>query len=269
MSDYPLLSSASVTSILDDIPDMSFIYRDDGLLVAVNAACERLSGVPRELVVDRFNIYENKQVTTPEMLESYARAFRGEPQFIPLTRLNFDKPGTFDFEVVTSVRWVETLMIPLHKRPDGSAPYVMGIQRDVTGLVEARSEIEAQRATIEALSTPVIEVWEGIVTLPLLGQFSAERADRVAEQVLEAVVRTRARYVILDLTGSALVDASTADQLLRIVAGVRLLGATGVLVGIQADVARALVGIGVDFQRVRIYQNLRQALKACMQEDPR
>ncbi|HEY0136132.1 MAG TPA: STAS domain-containing protein, partial [Nannocystis sp.] len=166
--------------------------------------------------------------------------------------------------------------------------YMLGIQRDVTELMgarreiavareeidaqrnqidaleSARREIEAQKATIQALSTPVIEVWDGIITLPLLGHFNAERASAMTSQLLDAVVRTRARYAILDLTGIAQIDTNTGDHILRIVSAVGLLGATGVLVGIQAEIAQMLVGLGVELGRVRVYQNLRQALKACM-----
>ena len=112
----------------------------------------------------------------------------------------------------------------------------------------------------------MIEVWDGIVTLPLLGYFDRERAEAMTEQLLEAVVRTRARYVILDVTGIAAIDATAADQILKIVAAVGLLGSTGVLVGIQVEIARALVSLGLDLGRVRVYQNLRQALKACVRE---
>ena len=290
MTDYPPLSSLSIVSTLDDIPEMCFIYRDDGLLMAVNATCERLVGVPRAAVVGTFNLFENTGMVTPELLARYHDAFRGEPQVVPATEIHLKNAQTLHIEVHTTLSWVETLLVPLHRRDDGSATYVLGMQRDVSELMRvrlqvdaarqkidfqretidsleaARREIEAQKATIQALSTPVIEVWDGIVTLPLLGHFNAERASAITSQLLDAVVRTRARYAIIDLTGIGVVDATTGDLILRIVAAVGLLGATGILAGIQAEIARVLVGLGVDLDRVRVHQNLRQALKACMRE---
>ena len=290
MPESPPLPDISVTSVLDDIPEMAFIYRDDGLLVGMNNACERLLGVSREFAVGRFNMFDNPDAVAPALLAGYRAAFRGESRIIPATEHDLTASDNIGAGVKTAVRWVETTIIPMARRPDGTAHYLLGIQRDVTELMGVRTEIaaarakidvqrdtidsleaahrqiEAQKLTIEALSTPVIEVWEGIITLPLLGHFTAERASAMTSQLLDAVVRTRARYAILDLTGIAVIDTATGDHILRIVSAVGLLGATGVLVGIQAEIAQMLVGLGVELGRVRVHQNLRQALKACMAE---
>jgi rsbT co-antagonist protein RsbR len=289
MADYPPLP-ASVTSILDDIVELACIYRDDWLLMQINAVTERSFGIPREAVIGRFNLLDNKEYIAPELLQGYRDAFRGQGQVVPASEIRVAESKDVDIPNKTAVTWVDTLLVPLLKRADGSAPYVLVIQRNVTELMNmrrdiakanehidvqratiesleaARLEIEAQRATIQALSIPVIEVWEGIVTLPLLGRFNAERASEMTSKLLEAVVRTRARYAILDLTGIAVIDASTIDHILKIVGAVGLLGATGVLVGIQPDIAQMLVRAGVELGRVRVYQNLRQALKACMRD---
>ena len=92
------------------------------------------------------------------------------------------------------------------------------------------------------------------------------RVSAVTSQLLEAIVRTRAKYAILDLTGIPSIDTATADHIRQIVGAVALLGTTGILVGIQPKIAQTLVGLGVELSHVRVYQNLRQALKACMRE---
>lgn len=290
MSDYPSPSDFSVTSILDDIPELSFIYRADGLLVAMNRSCERFLGIPREVLVGRFNMFQSPEMLEPALLQGYREAFRGNSQIIPATEVHLTDSNNLGAEAAKQMAWVETMLIPMHRNPDGSAAYVLGIQRDVTELMgvrreiaaanekigfqrdtiasleAARREIEAQKVTIQALATPVIEVWDGIITLPLLGHFDADRASALTSQLLDAVVRTRAQYAIIDLTGVAVIDTGTGDHILRIVAAVGLLGAVGVLVGIQPEIAQMLVGLGVDLGRVRVHQNLRQALKACMAE---
>ncbi|MDC0672098.1 STAS domain-containing protein [Nannocystis radixulma] len=290
MSDYPPLSSLSITEALDDIPDIAFVYRGDGLLMAMNDACERLTGVPRSAAVGVFNLLHNELILDAALVAGYRGAFAGSAQVVPATAVRIGAQQTIATPFSRETFWLETTLFPLARRPDGTAAYVMGLQRDVTEMMQARSDIEAarkqidiqqetidsleaarreiesQRATIEALSTPVIEVWDGVLTLPLLGHYNADRAARMTAQVLDAVARTRARHVILDLTGVAVFDATTGDNLLRIVGAIRLLGATGILVGIQASVAQLLVGLGVGLQDVRVYQDLRQALKACMRE---
>lgn len=290
MSEHPPLASLDLVEMLDAIPEMSFIYRDDGCLVAFNTTCEQLLGVPREAVVGTFNLFANEAVVGPKLMSGYRAAFAGAAQIIEPVELKLDARLDLDLQPTMLVRWVETTLVPLALRPDGSACYVLGLQRDVTDRIEARERIEAaqreiefqqatidsleaarreielQRETIEALSTPVIEVWEDILTLPLLGRFNAERATRMSAQVLDAVTRTGARYVIFDLTGIAVLDTAIASHVLRAITALGLLGARGVLVGIQPDVAQLMVSSDIELQHVEVYQNLRQALRACLRE---
>ena len=287
MSESPPLSSLSIVEFLDRFPEMAFVYRDDGLLVALNETCVRMLGIPRELMVDNFNLFASESIIGETLIAAYKAAFAGEVRVVEPTKIELHiKSEALEHRDV--VRWVETTLIPLARRADGSACFVLGLQRDVTERVQAageleahrselaskqatidsleaaQREIEAQRATIEALSTPVIEVWEGVLTLPLLGHFNSERTSRMTSRVLDAVSRGGARHVILDLTGIAVFDASVAANLLGVVSAIRLLGATGVLVGIRPDVAAVMVEVGVEFASVPMYQNLRQALRACL-----
>ncbi|MCA9692087.1 MAG: STAS domain-containing protein [Myxococcales bacterium] len=287
MPEYPQLSTLSLMSILDDILEVCFVYRDDGVLMDMNRTCEEFTRVPRSAVINNFNLFDNKEILDPTLWEGYQRAFAGTPQRVPATQIRV--PRQTD-EGTVQGDWVETLLVPLLVREDGTAPYVLGIQRVITELMRTREEvyeakaeidfqrdtiasleaahkeIESQRATIEALATPVIEVWEGVLTLPLLGHYNAERAGRMSAQLLDAVANTGARHVILDLTGLAAVDTATGELLLRIISTVKLLGAIGVLVGIQTDVAQTLVALGVPLERISVQRNLREALKAIMRE---
>ena len=141
MADYPSLSDLPLVSTLDAIPQMCFIYRDDGLLVALNCHCEQLLGVPRAALVGTFNLFEHPEMIDGELRARYQEAFRGVPQVVPAIELPIgaaDLPGP---ERRESVFWVETILVPLAHRDDGSAPYVLGIQRDVTELMGVRREI--------------------------------------------------------------------------------------------------------------------------------
>lgn len=129
-------------------------------------------------------------------------------------------------------------------------------------LVEKLRIIEAQRDAIRSLSTPIIEVWEGVLTLPIVGLVDSARAAEITQSLLAAVVQKRCRCAILDLTGVDSLDTSTADHILKMVQAVELLGARGVLVGIRPEVAHALVTLGVDLSRIVTLSNLRQALFA-------
>lgn len=281
--DDPQLAALGLVAALDEMPELCSIYREDGLLMALNTANERVLGADRARMVGRFNLFADPRVLGHERVAAYRRAFAGEVQVLPASRIQLQPSEHLDVTVKRPVLWLETTLVPLHRHADGRAAYVLGLSRDVTTLMQARQEIEhqretiaaleaahreieAQRATIHALSTPVIEVWEGVLTLPMLGHFDAARLDRMTAQLLDAVTRTRARFAIFDLTGLAVVEQDTAAALSRVLRAVALLGARGLLAGIRPELARALAEQELALVRGAVHQDLRQALAACLHE---
>jgi PAS domain S-box-containing protein len=155
----------------------------------------------------------------------------------------------------------------------GWATRMAGSLSDLTASKHAEAElkeqleiIHAQKEAIRVLSLPIIEVWDGVLTIPVLGALDRERAAAMMEALLAAVTQSRGRHVILDLTGVLAIDADTAEHLIRIIRAVELLGAQGIVVGIQPQVANAIVAIGVDLSSITTLRNLRQALVGCMRE---
>jgi anti-anti-sigma regulatory factor len=138
-------------------------------------------------------------------------------------------------------------------------------QRQNEGLLrERRALIEQQAQAIRELSTPIMEVWDGVLTMPVLGSVDAARAERMMEVMLDAVSTRQCRAAIVDLTGVATMDADTAEHLGRLLSAVALLGAEGIVVGIKPEVARAMVSLSVDVSKVKLLANLREALLHCM-----
>jgi len=152
-------------------------------------------------------------------------------------------------------------------RMAGSLSDLTASKRAEAALKEQLELIGRQKDAIRALSLPIIEVWEGVLTVPVLGALDATRTAEMIESLLSAVTRTRCQQVILDLTGIQSIDADTAGHIVRLVDAVALLGAQGKVVGIQPDVARAIVSLGVDLSRVRTLANLREALRECIKLD--
>ncbi|WP_438039205.1 PAS domain-containing protein [Sorangium sp. So ce128] len=138
-------------------------------------------------------------------------------------------------------------------------------KRQQAVLNERLAIIEQQQEAIRALSTPIIEVWRGVLTMPVLGVLDEERAQQMMEVLLEAVARTRCRHAIIDLTGVSAVDAATADHVLRLIDAVALLGAQGIVVGIRPEVAQTVVSLGLDLSNIKTLSNLREALLFAMQ----
>lgn len=129
---------------------------------------------------------------------------------------------------------------------------------------ELRQRVEAQQQAIESMSTPIIQVWDDIVTMPVVGLVDSMRAADMKNSLLDTVARTRAKFAIVDLTGVDTVDTATADHLLKVMRAVGLLGARCVITGIQPSVAQIIVGLGLDMQGVTTLRSLREGLKYCM-----
>jgi rsbT co-antagonist protein RsbR len=136
--------------------------------------------------------------------------------------------------------------------------------------LSAKAEtIERQAAAIAELSTPILEIWDGVIVVPIIGVIDTCRSVAIMTTLLDSVVRTRARWVILDVTGVELVDTSTGEYLLRVVRTAALLGVSCVLSGIQPAVAQTLVEIGAELTAIVTKRNLRSALEHCLARMPR
>ena len=129
---------------------------------------------------------------------------------------------------------------------------------------ELRTRGEIQQDVLQSMSTPIIQVWDDIVTMPVVGLVDSVRASDMKNSLLETVSRTGAKFAIVDLTGVDTVDTATADHLLRVMRAVGLLGARCVITGIQPAVAQIIVGLGLDMQGVITLRSLREGLKFCM-----
>lgn len=111
---------------------------------------------------------------------------------------------------------------------------------------ERERVIGQQQATIRELSTPVLQVRERLLALPIIGELDSQRAAQLTEQLLNAVRNNRARVVVIDITGVPAVDKNVANHLVQTVRACRLMGAAVLVTGLSSDIARTLVTLGVD-----------------------
>jgi anti-anti-sigma regulatory factor len=130
-------------------------------------------------------------------------------------------------------------------------------------LAELQERDQAQRrllATIRELGSPIVPLAEGIIAMPLVGAMDSGRSQQMMTALLERVAAHRARVAIVDITGVPVVDTAVAGALLRAAQGVRLLGATPILVGIRPEVARTLVEMGLGFEGLLTRSSLQEGL---------
>lgn len=124
--------------------------------------------------------------------------------------------------------------------------------------------IKQQKQVIRSLSIPIIEVWDHVLMLPMVDVVDEAHTAEVMSSLLDAVVYTRARFAIVDVTGLDAVAPRTAAYLIDLVRAVRLLGAEGVVTGIQPNVAQAIVALGLDLSSITTLSNVRAGLRYCM-----
>lgn len=135
------------------------------------------------------------------------------------------------------------------------------IQAQSTAQARMLTELEQQRAIIRNLSVPVIPISARTLVIPLVGELDSERLRQLQEQALQALQRSAARTLVLDITGVGFVDNQVAQGLLLVVQATRLLGAETVIVGVRPEVAQALVGLGQSLEGTRTFSDLQSALQ--------
>jgi len=119
--------------------------------------------------------------------------------------------------------------------------------------------ISRQQQELLELSTPVVELWEGVLALPLIGTLDSARTQVVMESLLQAIVDTGSEIAIIDITGVPVVDTLVAQHLLKTVAAARLMGADCIISGIRPQIAQTIVHLGVEINDVTTKATLADA----------
>lgn len=252
-------------SVIDTFPDPIFVKDVQHRWIACNAAFGTLMGLPYADIIG----HSDPEYVPPEQVEIFWQnddlvVSTGQP--IENEELLTDRDG--------SVRVIWTRKFPLKNERD-EAIGICAIITDITDFRRKQEQVAALEAEItsqleiiqgqnirlDELSVPVIQVWENILLLPLVGALESRRAAQVMENLLESVGRTSAQIVIIDITGVPIVDTSVASYLIRAVQATQLLGCQSILVGISPEIAQTLVGLGVDFSRIITRATLQNGLE--------
>lgn len=136
----------------------------------------------------------------------------------------------------------------------------MGLAID-TYIFQRERTIRQQAAAIHELSTPVLQVREHLLILPIIGIIDTHRARQLTDGLLHSIRSTRAKVVVMDITGVAAVDSKVANHLVQTIAASKLMGATVLLTGISPEVAQTLVTIGVDLTSLNTAGDLQGGLE--------
>ncbi len=130
------------------------------------------------------------------------------------------------------------------------------------GFVQERERIiRQQQEAIRELSTPVLQVRERLLILPMIGIVDSQRARQLTEQLLRGIRANRAKVVVMDITGVPSVDSTVANHLVQTVEASRLLGATVIVTGLSPEIAQTLVTIGVDLTKMNTVGDLQGGIE--------
>jgi rsbT co-antagonist protein RsbR len=134
-----------------------------------------------------------------------------------------------------------------------------------TYIAASEAVIARQSQEILEISTPVVQIWEGVIVAPLIGMLDTRRAQQFTERLLTRVVETRSSVALVDITGVPMVDTHTAQYLLEAIAAVRLLGAQLVLTGVRPAIAQTLVHLDIDLEGIVTRTSLEAGLRYAME----
>jgi rsbT co-antagonist protein RsbR len=120
--------------------------------------------------------------------------------------------------------------------------------------------IKRQQTAIAEMDTPIIQIWDQVLCLPIVGIVDSRRSAEMMENLLNNISETECRCVIVDITGVEVVDTQTADHFIKMIRAAGLLGAKCVITGIRPQIAQTLTNIGVDLSGIQTFRNLQAGL---------
>jgi rsbT co-antagonist protein RsbR len=136
----------------------------------------------------------------------------------------------------------------------------------VENFIRSREEtIRQQRADMMELSTPVIKVWDKILTLPIIGTLDSRRAQLMMEALLQRIVETGSTVAILDITGVRTMDTLVANHLIKTVTAARLMGARCILTGVSPAIAQTMVQLGIDLSQITTRAQMADGVKLALE----
>lgn len=183
-----------------------------------------------------------------------------------LTNISFSRAvlGCSPSDTATYIFSLKTIIIRLLQEEFGAQPQTLyqalmaySLLLDKLGLItfemylKGREEViqEQQKSMLE-LSTPVIQVWDEILVLPLIGTIDSARAKQIMESLLAGIVATKSSMIILDITGVPAVDTEVANRLLRTMQAAKLMGAECILTGLSPQISQTMVHLDIDLAGV-------------------
>jgi PAS domain S-box-containing protein len=247
-------SQAFLASIVECSDDAIYGKTLDGTILSWNRGAERIYGYSAAEMVGRpvsVLVPPNKPDEVPAILE---RVKRGE--------------RVSHFETTRVRKDGEVIDLSLNVSPIRDASgQIIGASttaRDITEQKRMREALAERAKEILDVSTPVLQVWEGVVVAPFIGTLDTQRAQQFMERLLDKIVQTNSAVALLDVTGVPAIDTRTAQHLIETITSVRLLGAQAILTGVRPAIAQTLAHLGINLADVVTRSSLAAGLRVAL-----
>jgi PAS domain S-box-containing protein len=247
-------SQAYLASIVECSDDAIYGKTLDGTILSWNRGAERIYGYSAAEMVGRpvsVLVPPNKPDEVPAILEKVKRGER-----------------VSHFETTRVTKDGEVIDLSLNVSPirDASGQIVGAstTARDITEQKKMREALAQRAKEILDVSTPVLQVWEGVVVAPFIGTLDTQRAQQFMERLLDKIVETNSAVALLDVTGVPAIDTRTAQHLIETITSVRLLGAQAILTGVRPAIAQTLAHLGINLADVVTRSSLAAGLRVAL-----
>ncbi len=245
---------AFLAAIVESSDDAIYGKTLEGNILSWNHGAERMYGYSAAEIVGRPVSVLVPPTSTDEVPQILGRLKRGE-------RVDH-------FETVRLRKNGETFDVSLNVSPvreaSGKIIGASTIARDITEQKKLREALTQRAKEILDVSTPVLQVWEGVVVAPFIGTLDTQRAQQFMERLLDKIVATNSSVALLDVTGVPAIDTRTAQHLIETITSVRLLGAQAVLTGVRPAIVQTLAHLGINLADVVTRSSLAAGLRVAL-----
>jgi rsbT co-antagonist protein RsbR len=244
--------------LVDSIMEYSIILLDSkGQVASWSPGAARLTGYCAEEIVGKnlsvFYTREDATKGNPDReLETATREGRSEDES---WRSRKDGTKFWANVVITALRDIEGKLKGFGK-----------ITRDLTQRKEGEERIKRQAQEILEMATvPVVQVWDGIILVPLIGMLDSARTQQLMERLLRRLTETNSLVALIDITGVPAIDTQTAQHLIETIKAVRYIGSEVVLTGVRPAIAQTLVHLGTDLSGATTRSSLAAGLRVAFE----
>jgi PAS domain S-box-containing protein len=242
--------------LVESLKDYAIVMLDsNGRVASWNAGAERFKGYrAAEIIGQHFSCFYPAEAVQQGLPEQELKAAT--------------KDGRFENEGWRVRKdgkkfWANVIISALRNK-DGTLRGFSKVTRDLTERKQAEEQIQQQSREIMELSTPVMQVWQGVVVAPLIGSLDSQRTQQFMERLLNRIVETNSPVALVDITGVPTIDTQTAQHLIETISAVRLLGAQVVLTGVRPVIAQTLVHLGINLSDIITRASLSAGLQVAL-----